>query len=272
MSDNVIIAKTEEEVENQKENELCCSVVMPMYNAENFIEDAVRSVMNQTVRNIEIICVDDCSKDKTVEIVKKLQEEDSRIILLQNETNSRVSQTRNNGINIAKSEWIALLDSDDKWEKDHLECLINRQKETGGKIIHSSYGFMTHEGKVLDNQFIVDESISYKKLFKQNKILPSASMIEKSLLLKYPFYADKVHEDFVCWLSIMKEIQVAYGVTKPTVIYRLTEGSKSRNKLKALMMSYNTYKVHGVGFFKRLYYTFCNGLNGLKKYSKIKNK
>ena len=114
--------------------------------------------------------------------------------------------------------------------------------------------------------------ITYKKLFKQNKILPSATMVKKDLLKKYPFYADKVHEDFVCWLSILKEIKIAYGIQVPTVIYRLTEGSKSRNKFKALKMSYNTYKVHGVGFFKRLYYTFCNGLNGLKKYSKIKTK
>lgn len=251
---------------------LVCSVVIPMYNAEKFILTTVKSVMAQTVQNIEIICVDDCSTDKTCEIVEELKNQDNRIILLKNEKNSKVSQTRNNGVNIAKSDWVAFLDSDDMWETNHIEKLIERQKETGGEIIHSSYKFMTNEGKLLDNEFIVDDSITYEKLFKQNKILPSATMVKKELLLKYPFYADKVHEDFVCWLSILKEIKVAYGIKVPTVVYRLTEGSKSRNKFKALKMSYNTYKVHGVGFFKRLYYTFCNGLNGLKKYSKIKNK
>ena len=61
---------------------LVCSVVIPMYNAEKFIEKTLHSVMNQTIKEIEIICVDDCSKDRTVEIVKELQKEDERIVLL----------------------------------------------------------------------------------------------------------------------------------------------------------------------------------------------
>lgn len=254
------------------DNNLACSVVITVYNAEKFIERTLRSVMNQTIRNIEIICVDDCSKDNSVEIIKNLMKEDARIVLLLNENNLKVSQTRNKGVEFSHAEWIAFLDSDDAWEPDFLQNVITRRDETGGKFIHTSYKFMTHDGVVLDSEFIVDESISYKKLFKQNKILPSASFIKKDLLLKYPFYADNVHEDYVCWLSILKEIGIAYGVTTPSVIYRLTEGSKSRNKLKALKMSYNTYKVHGVPFIKRCYYTICNAINGLKKYSKIKKK
>ncbi len=254
-------------MENQS---LDCSVVIPMYNAEKYIENTIRSVMNQTVKNIEIICVDDCSTDNTRQIVETLQKEDARIVLLKNEVNSKVSATRNYGVKNAKSEWVAFLDSDDIWKKNHLELLIARQKETGGQIIHSSYSFMTNEGEPLKSEFIVDDSITYKKLFYQNKILPSASMFKKELLTKYPFYADEVHEDFLCWLNIMKEINIAYGIKTPTVVYRLTVGSKSRNKLKAIKMSYNTYKKHGVGFFKRLFYTFFNGINGLRKYSKIK--
>ncbi|MBE5740945.1 MAG: glycosyltransferase family 2 protein [Clostridiales bacterium] len=252
------------------EDKLACSVVITVYNAEKFIEQTVRSVMNQTVKNIEIICVNDCSKDNSVEIIKRLMTEDSRIVLLENDTNLKVSQTRNKGIQYSHANWIALLDSDDMWEPEFLERVIARRDETGGRVIHTSYRFMAHDGKILDSTFIVDDSITYKQLFKQNKILPSASFIEKSLLLKYPFYADNVHEDFVCWLSILKEINVAYGVKEPSMLYRLTEGSKSRNKFKAIKMSYNTYKAHGVPFFKRWYYTFCNAINGLKKYSKIK--
>ena len=94
--------------------------------------------------------------------------------------------------------------------------------------------------------------------------------IKKELLLKYPFFADAVHEDYVCWLNILKEIGKSYAVSEPLLIYRLTTGSKSRNKFKAIKMSYNTYKIHGLNFFKRCYYTCCNAINGLKKYSKIK--
>lgn len=251
---------------------LVCSVVMPVYNAERFLEETLRSVMNQTIKDIEIICVNDCSKDKSVEIIKKLQKEDKRIVLLENETNMKVSQTRNNGVRIAKADWVALLDSDDKWEPTYLEKVIARRDETGGRLISTSCKYMSNEGELLEGEFIVDEEITYKKLLKQNKILCSSVFIDKALLEKYPFFADAVHEDYVCWLNILKEIGVSYGVQEPLMIYRLTAGSKSRNKFKALKMSYNTYRIHGLNFFKRCYYTMCNAINGLKKYSKIKKK
>ena len=247
-----------------------CSVVMPVYNAEKFIETTLKSVLNQTVKDIEIICVDDCSKDKSVEIIKEYQKHDSRIVLLQNEKNSKVSQTRNNGINVAKSDWIALIDSDDAWEPNFLEKVMQRQKETGGQLISTSCKFMNDDGKILNSAFIVPEEITYKQLLKQNKILCSSVFVKKELLQKYPFFADEMHEDYVCWLNILKEIKKSYTVTEPLLIYRLTTGSKSRNKFKALKMSYMTYKKHGLNFFKRCYYTFCNALNGIKKYSKIK--
>ena len=247
-----------------------CSVVMPVYNAEKFIEKTLQSVINQTIKDIEIICVDDCSKDNSVEIIKEYQKKDDRIILLQNEINSKVSQTRNNGINAAKSDWIALLDSDDAWEPTFLEKVMQRQKETGGQLISTSCKFMDDDGNILNSAFIVPSEITYRQLLKQNKILCSSVFIKKELLLKYPFFADAVHEDYVCWLNVLKEIKKSYAVTEPLMIYRLTTGSKSRNKFKAIKMTYNTYKIHGIKFFGRLYYTFCNAINGIKKYSKIK--
>jgi len=254
----------------KKEKKLLVSVVIPVYNAEKFIEQTLKSVMNQTIKDIEIICVNDCSKDNSVEIIKKLSKEDNRIVLLENETNLKVSQTRNKGIQFAHADWIALLDADDMWESNYLEKVITRRDETNARLVSTSCKFISNEGEMLDGDFIIPEQITYKQLLKQNKILCSSVFVEKALLLKYPFFADKVHEDYVCWLNILKEIGVSYSVTEPLMIYRLTVGSKSRNKIKALHMSYNTYKIHGLNFFKRLYYTMCNALNGLKKYSAIK--
>ena len=251
---------------------LKCSVVIPVYNAENFIETTLRSVVNQTIKDIEIICVNDCSKDNSVNIIKKLQQEDSRIILIENETNQKVSQTRNNGIKNAKSEWIALLDADDMWEPTFLEKVLAKRDEKNAKIVVSSESFMDNDGVRLQGAFIVKEEILYKNILKQNCISCSAVLVKKELLLENPFYADEVHEDYLCWLTILKKIGVAYGVQEALSVRRLTTGSKSRNKFKALKMSYKTYKKHGLGLFKRLFYTFCNGINGLKKYSSIKKK
>lgn len=248
---------------------LVCSIVVPMYNAENFISQTLDSILSQTEKNFEVICVDDCSKDRTIEIVKEYQKKDSRIKLIQNESNLKVSRTRNRGIEIAQADWIALLDSDDMWETTFLEEVIKKRNETNARLVSTSCKFMTNEGEILSNEFIVNDVIKYKELLKQNSILCSSVFIEKNLLIKYPFFADSVHEDYVCWLSILKEIGCSYAVTKPLMIYRLTTGSKSRNKLKAIKMTYFTYRKHGLNPISSLFYTFCNAINGIKKYSKI---
>ena len=234
---------------------------MPVYNAEKFIENTLNSVINQTIKDIEIICIDDCSKDNSVNIIKEYMKKDSRIKLIQNETNLKVSQTRNKGVENATSDWVALLDSDDAWESNYLEEVMKRRDETNGSLICTSCKYMNHVGELLSSEFIVKPEITYKMLLKQNTILCSSVFIKKELLEKYPFYADSVHEDYVCWLSILKGIKSAYAVTKPLMIYRLTEGSKSRNKFKAIKMTYFTYKKHGLCFFKRCYYTICNAIN-----------
>ncbi len=247
-------------------NNLLCSVIIPMYNAEKFIADTLNSVLNQSVKDIEILCIDDCSSDNTVNIVKEFQSKDKRIILVENEKNLKVSQTRNLGVQTAKSDWIALLDSDDMWESNFLEEVIKKKNETNSQLISSSCKFITDDGTKLSKQFIVKEKITYKDILKQNLILCSSVFIKKELLLKYPFKEDSLHEDYLCWLTILKEIKFSYAVTEPLMIYRLTKGSKSRNKLKSIKMSYYTYRKHGLNILKSLYYTFCNGINGLKKY------
>ena len=248
------------------------SIVMPMHNAERFIRETIESILNQTYKNFELIIVDDCSTDSSLEIVKEYANNDNRIVILKNERNLLVSMTRNNGVAVAKGEMVALIDSDDKWEPNFLESVKKRQSETGARLVNASYKFIDNEGNLLMKEFVVKEKTTYKDMLKQNTISCSAVFVEKELLLKYPFYADEVHEDYLCWLSIMKEIKEAYGVLDTVSIYRLTTGSKSRNKFKAIKMSYFTYRKHGCNVIKSLFYTFCNALNGLKKYSGVKKK
>ncbi|MDE3946029.1 glycosyltransferase family 2 protein, partial [Glaesserella parasuis] len=89
------------------------SVIIPCYNAENFVESAVRSIMEQTYSNLEIIVINDCSSDNTGEILKRLAEEDPRIKYIENEQNLKLPKTLNKGINLAKGDYIARMDSDD---------------------------------------------------------------------------------------------------------------------------------------------------------------
>ncbi|MBV1837481.1 glycosyltransferase [Acetobacter estunensis] len=99
------------------------SVIIPVYNAEAFLERAVRSVQTQTQPPLEILMVDDCSTDNTREVVKRLAAEDPRIRLLQTPQNGGPSAARNLGIANATGEWIAILDADDAFAPTRLEKL-----------------------------------------------------------------------------------------------------------------------------------------------------
>ena len=97
------------------------SIIMPAYNAEKYIEEAIYSVLAQTHKEWELIIIDDCSSDNTEQIVLKYVSKDTRIRYLKNPVNLGVSKSRNLGIKKSKNDWIAFLDSDDCWENDKLE-------------------------------------------------------------------------------------------------------------------------------------------------------
>lgn len=122
------------------------SVIMPAYNAEKYIEEAVSSVLSQTYKNWELLILDDCSSDCTAEIAEYFASLDTRIRLLRNPQNMGVAKTRNRGFDIAKGEWIALLDSDDVWHSDKLEKQLAVAGRAGADIIYCSYALVNESG------------------------------------------------------------------------------------------------------------------------------
>lgn len=102
------------------ENKIKISVIVPAYNVEKYIEKTLRSIMEQSLKEIEIIVINDGSKDNTLTIIKKLMLEDSRIVLI-DKKNGGVSQARNDGIRKARGEYISFIDGDDWIEKDFFE-------------------------------------------------------------------------------------------------------------------------------------------------------
>jgi len=247
-----------------------CSIIIPIYNAEKYLKDTIESVLNQTFKNFELICINDCSTDGSLNILHEYQKKDSRIIILNNETNLKVAETRNCGVQIAKADWIALLDADDKWDSTFLEKMIKRRDELKSQFLCSNVNFITNEGNLIAKKINYPRVVSYKMLLKQNKITCSTVLIKKQWLLKYPFSNEEIHEDYLCWLCVVKDLGKVDIVDEPLAYYRLTVGSKSRNKFKAILMSYKTYRRHELNIFKSLYYTFCNAINGLKKYRGLK--
>lgn len=121
------------------------SIIMPTYKCGRFISESIKSVQAQTYQNWELLIVDDCSEDGTIDVVLGLRKEDSRIQLFQNYINSGAAVSRNVALNNAKGRWIAFLDSDDLWEPTKLERQIRFMEENG-------YAFSYHEYIEIDEQ------------------------------------------------------------------------------------------------------------------------
>lgn len=113
------------------------SVVITAYNVEKYIEKAINSVLNQTYKNIEIVVVEDCSTDNTLKFIKGLQKSDLAfpINLVQHKENVGAGLSRRDGIKASTGDFIMLLDADDWLNKDYIEHLVDKQKETDADIV-----------------------------------------------------------------------------------------------------------------------------------------
>ena len=240
------------------------SIIMAAYNAEHTIRRAIKSVLNQTYQNFELIIVNDCSKDSTEDIVLSFQ--DPRIVLLSNSRNLGVSKTRHEALVWAKGEWIAILDSDDAWAPTKLEKQINKQLGTGANFIFTGSAFMDSHGHPIQYILHVPEKVTYRDLLKQNIISNSSVLIQKSLLLKNEVLNDRLHEDYACWLKILKSGIPAYGVDEPLLIYRISQNSKTGNKFNSAMMNWRTFSYLGMSMPSALTNMCWYTANGLKKY------
>lgn len=243
------------------------SVIIPCYNAEKVVKFTLDSVINQTYKNLEVICVNDCSKDGTLKILEEYAKKDKRIKVLSNEKNSGVATTRNNALKIAKGDFVAFVDADDVWHLDKIEKQIKFMLDNDYKLTYTSVDFIDDNGNITGRPFIIPTEVSYKELLKQNIITLSSAVISKSILKDRLFHDDDLHEDFILWLELLKEeVDKAHGLTEILVDYRLTTGSKTRNKWKSLKMTYKTYKHFHINWIKAHYYLFHYIIRGLRKY------
>ena len=246
------------------------SIIMAAYNAEKTIEQAIYSVLCQTYPDFELLVVNDCSTDKTAALVAAIAEKDDRVRLISNEKNGGVSYTRKHGLEEARGEWIAILDSDDAWASEKLEKQIELQKKTNAELLFTGSAFMDADGKPINWYLSAPAEVTYRQLLKQNVLSNSSALVRKELYAKYYAVGDGMHEDFAIWLSILKEGRKAYGVDEPLLIYRLAKSSKSGNKVKAARMNWNTYRYVGLNSVEALYYECWYMAKNIVKYANLK--
>ena len=166
------------------------TVVIPMYNAENTIERALSSVVNQSQGNflVEIIVVNDGSKDRSREVVENfiIQHKDFKINLI-NQSNAGVSKARNTGLRGAMGDYIALLDSDDAWLPEKLAVQIDcLEKNRSIDFLGASFDGLGIRNK-LDGEL---SKISFKDLLFKNYFQPSTIIFKKEVLSKIGYFEE----------------------------------------------------------------------------------
>ena len=138
------------------------SVIVPIYNAEMYIDKCIQSIINQTLRDIEIILVDDGSTDRSFEISNKYAKKDERIKIIK-QKNKGVGAARNYGVSIATGKFITFIDSDDFVEIDMLEILYNAAINNNCDIIFSGI-------KIINNNDIEYKFTSNSKIYTKQEV------------------------------------------------------------------------------------------------------
>lgn len=246
------------------------SVVMPAYNAERYIEKAIRSVQGQTWPDWELIVLDDCSSDRTAEITDRLAREDSRIRLYTNGQNLGVAGSRNRGLELCWGDYVAFLDSDDAWRPQKLELQLDCARKTGADLVYTSYAIVDAAGKKQCRDFLVPSTVSFEGLLRENVIGCSTVMLSLPALEGKGFQEDFFHEDYVLWLRLLNSGRKAAGVEQVLVDYFFHGDSKAGNKGRAARKRWNVYRRYlGLSVPKSMWYFGHYALAALRKYARI---
>ncbi len=227
-----------------KEPDELISIIVPVYNAGQYIEEAIEMVRAQTYENWELILVDDCSTDDSRERIEKcMEKEGGKIRLIKKEANEGAAKARNTGIRAAAGRYIAFLDADDVWMKDKLEKELAFMKEKQAAFVFTAYEFGDDKAKGTGKVVHVPETLSYHKALSRTVIFTTTVLLDTAKtgreLIQMPVVKS---EDTATWWKILRNGFTAYGLNEVLAIYRRPAKSLSSNKLEAIRRIWNLYR------------------------------
>lgn len=242
------------------------SIITPCYNSSVFIEQTIQSVQAQTYTNWEMLIVDDCSKDNSADIIKTYAEEDKRIKYLKTEKPSGSPvKPRNIGIENSNGRYIAFLDSDDVWLPNKLEEQLYLFDDKKVAVVYSNYEKMNENGERGNRIIEAPSETNYQDLLKGNVIGNLTGIYDTEKVGKV--YCQYIHhEDYVLWLSILKQGYKAINTNSVTALYRVRDNSVSSNKLKVLSWQWHILRnIEKLPLHRTMYYFFHYAVKGFLK-------
>lgn len=248
------------------------SIITACYNAEDFIEETIKSILNQSFSNWEWFVIDDFSTDGSVSIIEEYAQNDARIKLLPLKKNSGAAIARNTGIALAKGKYMTFIDADDVWLPQFLAENVARIEQTEG-FLCASYDLYDESLKLKLGALIVPKYATYSDILKTNTIGSLTAFIDISRLGKEFMPEIKYRQDMGLWLKYLKKINRVEGIQQSLAIYRIRKQSLSNNKINLLKHQWIFYRdVENLSVLKSSYYFIIWMYYGSKKYRLLKMK
>ncbi len=243
------------------------SIIMPYYKKDIFIEKTIKSILNQTYQNFEIILINDEISEKSLNIVSNILNLDKRIKLIKNKENLGAGESRNKAIEKAEGEYIAFCDCDDLWKPSKLEIQINFMKNLNLNFCYTAYDIIDENDEVISSRK-AEEFINFEKLKKSCDIGLSTVLIKKEIFNdgKYKFPKLITKEDYVLWMTMAKNNIKMMGINQKLTCWRKTKNSLSSSTFQKLLDGYKVYRVYlGYGRFKSIFCLLSLSINFILK-------
>ncbi len=250
------------------------SIVTPIYNDAKYVSETVRSVLNQTHKNFELIIIDDYSNDGSIDIVNSFN--DSRIKIIRNEGNKGPAFCRNVGIKTAIGDYIAFLDGDDLWLEDKLEKQLEFMISNNYVFCCTKYGTIDENGKDLKKYVYAPKVITHKTMIRCSYVGCLTVMYKRDIHpeLEIPNNITK-RNDYALWLKL-SECANCYFYNETTAFYRKHQKNHVSSGRKTKLIKYHTdmfMKLYGFKRMKAERYAIRNAFYYfLKKIRFVKNK
>lgn len=243
------------------------SVIMPIYNAEKYLNDTLKSIFEQNYKNIEIVLVDDCSKDRSAKIISEFQKTHPEIIYQLQEKNMGAGAARNKALELAKGRYVAFLDSDDIWMPTKIQRQLDLMKIKNSPFSYTAIEMIDENNNTIKSKRNIKETCNYKYLLHNTIIATSSVIIDRSVLGDFRMPLRRGGQDYATWLMLLRNGVVACGINETLVRYRVASGSLSSNKFKSIKQVWEIQtQDEKINKFKAAFHVMCFGFNAFKKY------
>ena len=243
------------------------SIITPAFNAEMYIAETIKSIQAQTFNDWELIIVDDCSTDNTVSVASSFAKFDNRIKVFKAISNNGVAKARNLGLENAKGEYVAFLDSDDLWKPTKLEKQVAFMQKNNCILTYTDFQQFHSVNGVLGKVITCPKKMTANDILKNTAIGCLTVMVDKKQAGEFRMPNLKHTEDNCTWYHILKKGYTAYKYPEVLSLYRVGNLSLTKNKSRSAKQQWETYRNYfQFNTIKSTYYYIWYAINAVLRH------